>query len=76
MTHEEILRALASLPPGGRRQVEDFIAFMQQRYGRSQYHGQTETSDLSADNFIGMWRDREDMQNSSAWVRQSRGASG
>ncbi|HXG65409.1 MAG TPA: DUF2281 domain-containing protein [Blastocatellia bacterium] len=72
MTHEQILRALASLSPEERRQVEDFIAFMQQRYGRLQSHEQTETSNLSTDSFIGMWRDREDMQDSSEWVRRSR----
>lgn len=72
MTHEEILREFASLPPEGQRQVVDFIAFLHQRYGRLNRVEEPETSDLTEHGFIGMWRDREDMQDSSTWVRSSR----
>jgi hypothetical protein len=68
MTQEEILRELASLPPEGQRQVADFIALLRERYARSQ-SPEPITSD---DTFIGMWRDREDMQDSSTWVRNLR----
>jgi len=71
MTHEEILRDLASLPPEGQRQVAAFIALLRERYARSQAP-EPVTSDLAQDSFIGMWRDREDMQDSSAWVRNLR----
>jgi hypothetical protein len=71
MTHEEILRELASLPPEGQRQVADFIALLRKRYVHSQSL-EPITSDLSQDSFIGMWRDREDMRDSSAWVRNLR----
>jgi hypothetical protein len=71
MTHEELLRELASLPPEGQRQVADFIALLRERYARSQ-SPEIVTSDLAQDSFIGMWRDREDMQDSSAWVRNLR----
>jgi hypothetical protein len=72
MTHEEILRELASLPPEGQRQVADFIALLRERYERSQPLEQPVVSDLAQDSFIGMWRDREDMRDSSAWVRNLR----
>ena len=72
MTKEEILLELDSLPPEGQRQVADFIAFLHERYARSQPTGQSLTPDLAQESFIGMWRDREDMQDSSAWVRNLR----
>ncbi len=72
MTQEEILQELASLPPEAQRQVADFIAFLNQRYGRLNPVKEPEASDLAKDGFIGMWRDREDMQDSSAWVREAR----
>jgi hypothetical protein len=72
MTHEEILRELASLPPEGQRQVADFIAFLRGQYARSQSPEQSVTSDLAQDSFIGMWGDREDLQDSSVWVRNLR----
>ncbi|HEX8491262.1 MAG TPA: hypothetical protein VF658_00325 [Pyrinomonadaceae bacterium] len=72
MTDKEILRELASLPPEGQRQVAEFIAFLRERYNQSQQTGKPEITDLAQENFIGMWREREDMQDSSAWVRSSR----
>jgi endonuclease YncB( thermonuclease family) len=72
MTHEEILRELEMLPPEARRQVADFIAFLRARHNRSQAPEQSENSNLAQETFIGMWRDRDDMHDSSAWVRSSR----
>ena len=71
MTHEEILRELAALPPEGQRQVATFIALLREQYTRSQ-SPELATSDLAQDGFIGIWRDREEMQDSSAWVRNLR----
>ncbi len=71
MTHEEMLRELASLPPEGQQQVADFIALLRERYARPQ-SSELVTSDLAQDGFIGIWRDREDMQDSSVWVRNLR----
>jgi hypothetical protein len=71
MTNEEILREINSLPFEAQRQVEDFILFMRGRYQDSQSKI-TPTSDLESEEFVGMWRDREDMQDSSAWVRNIR----
>jgi DNA-directed RNA polymerase specialized sigma24 family protein len=72
MTDKEILRELASLPPEGQRQVAEFIAFLREQYSQAQQTGKPETADLAQEGFIGIWREREDMQDSSAWVRSSR----
>jgi hypothetical protein len=72
MSTEDILRDIASLPPEAQRQVADFIAFLLSRYGRSQLPESPESSHPATDNFIGMWRDRADLQDSSAWVRNIR----
>ena len=71
ITHEEMLKEIASLPPEGQRQVVDFIAFMRQRYGRPAFP-EKPTSDLRSEAFIGMWQDRDDLKDSRAWVRQMR----
>ena len=61
-----------ALPPTAQRQVVDFIAFLQTRY-RSVSEGNTEQKISFADeDFVGMWRNREDMQDSTAWVRENR----
>lgn len=71
MTNEEILQEIASLPPEGKRQVLDFITFVHQRYGRSQSNAQL-ASDLSAESFVGIWQDRDDLMDSVDWVRNIR----
>ena len=72
MNQEEILREILSLPPEGQRQVADFVARLRERYQRSQSIEKPGGPDLAKDSFIGMWRDREDVQDSSAWVRKAR----
>ena len=71
MTKEEMLREINSLPLEAQRQFEDFIFFLRERYKSSQPNT-APTSDLETEAFVGMWRDREDMRDSSAWVRNTR----
>ncbi len=71
MTNEEILREINSLPPEAQRQLEDFISFLRERYKEAKPKT-SPTSDLESEAFVGMWRDREDMSDSSAWVRNVR----
>jgi hypothetical protein len=72
MTSEEILREIVSLPPEGQRMAADFVAFLHQRYKTSPGLEKAESSDLIEEAFIGMWQDRDDMLDSTAWVRQTR----
>ena len=71
MTDKEILREINSLPPEAMRQLEDFISFLRERYGNSEARN-SPSSDLESEAFVGMWRDREDMRDSSTWVRKVR----
>lgn len=72
MTKEEILREISSLPPEGQRLVENFVASLRQRYARSQSSAQPVSSSLQSEGFIGIWRERDDMRDSSKWVRAAR----
>ncbi len=74
MTDEEILREINSLPIEAQRQIEDFVAFLRHRYKSSPSAKTATTSDLTTEEFVGMWRDREDMQDSTTWVRNIRGS--
>ena len=72
MKQEEIWRQLSTLPPEAQQLVIDFIAFLHARYapiGTSQIAKRTK---LAREPFIGMWRDRQDLQDSHAWVRNIR----
>jgi DNA-directed RNA polymerase specialized sigma24 family protein len=70
MTSEEMLKQIAALPVDARREVEDFVARLAKHLRESQKS--SAASDLASEPFIGMWRDRDDMSDSSAWVRSIR----
>jgi hypothetical protein len=75
MTVDEkrMLQDFAALPAEAQQQVMDFIAFLRRRYRTAATKKRTtQLSDLASEPFIGMWRDREEMQDSNAWVRSLR----
>ena len=72
MEAANIVREIASLPPEAQKQVLDFIAFLKARYPTTHPVREMRRTKLADEPFIGMWRDREDMQDSTAWVRSLR----
>jgi len=72
MNQEELLREFLNLPPEGQAQVVDLIEFLRSLDGSRDPNGKAKTLNLADESFVGMWKDREDMQDSSAWVRGTR----
>jgi len=73
VNQEKLLQDVTSLPPVAQQEAIDFIAFLKLRY--SQYTFQKNTNSLSAmenEPFVGMWQNRYDMADSTAWVRNLR----
>lgn len=70
MTNEEIIREFAALPDEARQEAENFIAFLRERYGKK--NKKITSGDFRKENFVGMWKDREDMQDSSTFVCELR----
>lgn len=68
MTSEEILKEIASLPAGARREIEDFVDRLRARYSIRK----APDKKFENEKFFGIWRDREDMADSTAWVRSIR----
>jgi Protein of unknown function (DUF2281) len=70
MTNEEIISEFSSLPSEARREVVDFISFLRLRYSKN---NKTKTvAKFSDEKFIGMWKDCEDVQDSTDFVRELR----
>ena len=74
MEQEKIFDDISNLPPEAQQQVADFIAFLRTRYKRSDAEKQTKRINLINEPFIGIWKDREDMNNSGKWLRNVREA--
>jgi hypothetical protein len=72
MRSASVVREIASLPPEAQKQVIDFIAFLKTRYPTPQVAKKTRRTLLTDEPFIGMWQNRDDMQDSTAWVRDLR----
>ena len=69
MNQKELWRDIKSLPPEAQREVIDFIAFLRTRYKPPCPSDESMRTELVNEPFVGMWRNREDMADSSRWVR-------
>lgn len=72
MTQQELFKAFESLPAEAQQQTLNFIAFLQQTYAPATSKSQKTEIDWTNDPFIGMWQERQDMEDSTTWVRNSR----
>ena len=70
MEPDKIYNDISNLPPEARQQVVDFISFLKTRYKKPQKTARR--NNIINDPFIGIWKDREDMKDSSKWVRNVR----
>ena len=72
MERDYVIREFDSLPPEAQRQVLDFIAFLQTRYQPTAKESVKSKTSIAEEKFVGIWRNRTDMQDSSSWVREIR----
>ena len=72
METSHILKEMGALPIEAQKQVIDFIAFLKTRYPTVQVVPKTKRVRLSDEPFIGIWRGREEMRDSTTWVRSLR----
>lgn len=69
MTNEELLNKIASLPADAKRKVEKYLIYLQQIRVSPKSKNSV---DLEKEEFFGMWRDRDEMRDSTSWVRNLR----
>ena len=62
---------ISALPIATQQLVVDFVAFLKQRYSQS-HPPSPHPLNLENEPFVGMWSERPEMQDSIAWVRQTR----
>jgi len=72
MNQEKVLHDIISLPQFAQQEVIDFIAFMQLRYRKIPEQRNENLPTIENEQFIGMWHNRQDMDDSRNWVRNLR----
>jgi hypothetical protein len=68
----DIERKLAVLPPEALKLVADFVGVISSQYAVLTKPAPQSRSSLRDEPFIGMWADRPDMEDSTAYVRKLR----
>lgn len=72
METRNINNEIATLPPEAQQQVFDFIAVLKNRYKRNRPVKKAVRNKIASEPFIGIWKDRMEMKDSSQWVRNTR----
>ncbi len=72
MDSERLWREFEALPPDRQRLVADFIPFLLARSDQTRPPKPSSRPPLAEVPFAGIWRNRPDMEDSTAWVRAVR----
>jgi len=71
MSESTVSNKIKKLPPEAKKQAQDFVDFLYERYVKDEPK-KSDKKGIFESSFFGMWKDREDMQDSTAWVRKIR----
>ena len=71
MTQQQLTEKYASLPAEAQRRIDDFVATLSLKYQGNSGEQQLNTP-IEEESFVGMWRDAPHLEDSSAWVRETR----
>lgn len=72
MTHQQLLKKYDSLAPAARKEVDQLMAKLASP-AKTSMSGRSRRLDFGpGDEVFGMWKDREEMTDASAWVRDLR----
>ena len=71
MQNPSISQQIATLPPEAQKLVTELVLLLS-RQSQQPARQKTRSIPLHKEKFIGMWKDREDMADSAAYVRNLR----
>lgn len=71
MQSEKVWKQYQALPSEAQHLVAEFVELLKQRE-KPDSKRRKKTGKFSDEPFVGMWADRDDMEDSSAWVRNLR----
>ena len=72
MSDTTVLKKIEELPPEARKEAQDFVDFLYEIHVDKKAENRSLTKTLLESPFFGMWKDREEMKDSSRWVREVR----
>lgn len=73
MSDKELIEQIRKLPVEARQEAIDFVEFLSQKYLlRTEKPNKIGEKSVLNSSFRGIWKDREDLQDSTKWVREQR----
>lgn len=73
MSEKELIKQIRKLPIEAQQEAADFVEFLSKKY--LQDSNKTDSKgrkSILENSFRGIWKDREDLQDSTKWVRELR----
>lgn len=72
MSESTVSDKIKKLPPEAKKQARDFVDFLYEKYAKSEPSKKSVVKSISGSSFFGIWKDREEMKDSTEWVRKVR----
>jgi len=72
MENKGFYNKFESLPVEAQKQVISFIDFLQKRYEAKFKRTRKNKSFVTNKKFVGLWKNREDLKDSSLWIKNLR----
>jgi len=73
MSEKELIKQIKKLPSEAQQEAADFVDYLSQKYIQQPVDSSSsKKKSIHESSFRGMWKDREDMQDSTKWVRELR----
>lgn len=69
MSKPTFSKKINELPPNAKKEAQDFVDFLYQKYVESKDIEKPESGKVSESSFFGIWKDREEMSDSVNWVK-------
>lgn len=73
MSEKELIKQLKKLPSEAKKEAADFVEFLYKKYiQQPEESSSSKKKSILENSFRGIWKDREDLQDSTKWVRELR----
>lgn len=73
MSEKELIKQIRELPAEAQQEAADFVEFLTKKYiQRTEATDTSNKKSILENSFRGIWKDREDLQDSTKWVRELR----
>jgi len=73
MTEKELIKQIKKLPSEAQQEAADFVEILSKKYIQQPVESSSsQKKSILESSFRGLWKDREDMQDSTKWVRELR----